>query len=376
MTILKRTTASDEAETSSSYTIVEDNASSDEPPPKTYPQAWMGLFFLVMLRTSVSVFQCTYTVVPTITGEFFGVSLSAVNWLSNIQGLVYVALSFITGWIFEQLGVKRSFASTWFTENMRATAGMFSLIILIMAVGTLIPLIFMPAKPPRPPVPEHILQVAQNITFFKGLRMIVKNYHFWFLFLIHGLNIGLAIGFGTVFTQIVNPHGYTNAQAGLVNAVGFFAGTLGCSIAGPVLDATKQHKLFLRLVSPMVFVSYLGFMFIRKDPPPLLLKKNTRGLKKSFLVHLISYPIPEAISSSLIWQGCQIFGFISVLVMDTLRDSKGDMYRALIFQVVLAGIMVVLSFTFHGPMVRQQAIASRQDQKEKVVHYDHTLEKA
>lgn len=77
-------------------------------PLKTYPQAWFALFLLVLLRTAISVFQFTFSVVPTLTGEIFNVSLSAVNWLANIQGVMYVFMSFFTGWIFQRLGVKKS----------------------------------------------------------------------------------------------------------------------------------------------------------------------------------------------------------------------------------------------------------------------------
>lgn len=77
-------------------------------PLKTYPQAWIALFILVLLRTAISVFQYTFSVVPTLTSEIFHVSLTAVNWLANVIGLVYVFMSFFTGWIFQRLGVKRS----------------------------------------------------------------------------------------------------------------------------------------------------------------------------------------------------------------------------------------------------------------------------
>lgn len=75
---------------------------------KTYPQAWIALLLLILLRTAVSVFQFTFSVVPGITSEYFDVTLSAVNWLANAQCLIYVFMSFFTGVIFEKLGVKRS----------------------------------------------------------------------------------------------------------------------------------------------------------------------------------------------------------------------------------------------------------------------------
>lgn len=75
---------------------------------KTYPQAWIALFLLVCLRAASAVFQYTFAPIPSVTAEYFGVSISFINWLSNVQGIVYVVLSFFTGWIFERLGVKKS----------------------------------------------------------------------------------------------------------------------------------------------------------------------------------------------------------------------------------------------------------------------------
>ncbi|KAL0144433.1 major facilitator superfamily domain-containing protein [Mucor lusitanicus] len=412
-------------------------------PLKTYPQAWIALLFLVILRTAISVFQFTFSVVPTLTGEMFNVSLTAVNWLANVQGVMYVFMSFFTGWIFQRLGVKRSlilaallnatgsairsvavklnppsfiitmlgqiigsasaplalnimttFAATWFTDNMRATAGMFVAsnygailgmflipnlasgldkipmvvhIVSGIAVAALIPILVMPSKPPTPP--SRATSEGTTPSFFTGIRMLSKNYNFWILFLVHGFNVGLSIAFGSIFTQVISPYGYTDAQAGQMNAVAFFAGTLGCSIAGPVLDTTKQHKLFLRLIAPMVFVTDIGFIFIiqRDSYAAILFVLSMNQFFLSFLVPVVielssetSYPVADATTNSIMWQGCQTFGFLIVLVMDLLRDSEGtpkdNMYRALILQAALAGLMMLLCFAFRGRMLRTEAI--------------------
>lgn len=84
---------------------------------KTYPQAWFALLLLVLLRTAVSVFQFTFSVIPSMTAQFFHVSMSAVNWLATVQCIVYVIVSFFTGFIFEKLGVKRSVNIAYITYN-------------------------------------------------------------------------------------------------------------------------------------------------------------------------------------------------------------------------------------------------------------------
>ncbi|OBZ84502.1 Major facilitator superfamily domain-containing protein 7-a [Choanephora cucurbitarum] len=409
--------------------------------PKTYPQAWYALFLLVLLRTAISVFQYTYSSIPTLTSHYFGITLSAVNWLANVQCIVYVFMSFFTGYLFEKLGVKLSiviagvlcalgsairslatianppsfvwtmtgqtlgaiaspmalnimtmFASTWFTENLRATAGMFvasnyGAILVMFAIPSIatyidkIPLVLhlvsgftgltfllllsMPSKPPKPPTTE--LDVERP-PYLKGLQMLMKNLNFWILFFIHSFNVGLSIAFGSLFAQIVGPHGYSDKHAGLLNALAFFAGTLGCTTAGPVLDQTKQHKLLLKLVTPMVFITNVAFIFVipRGSFAFLLFVLTMNQFFLSFLVPVVielssetSYPVAESTSSSILWQGAQAFGFVFNLILDATRDPKGipvnNMIYGLIFQAVIAAIIMLLSFSFHGKMARLEA---------------------
>lgn len=95
-----------------------------------------------------------------------------------------------------------------------------------ISVACFLPLLIMPTKPPTPP--SRAMTEGSTPSFFAGIRMLAKNYNFWVLFLVHGLNVGLSIAFGSIFTQVISPYGYTDAQAGQMNAVAFFAGTLGC----------------------------------------------------------------------------------------------------------------------------------------------------
>lgn len=95
-----------------------------------------------------------------------------------------------------------------------------------ISAAAAIPILLMPSKPPTPP--SRAITSDKTPSFFTGIRMLAKNYNFWILFLVHGFNVGLSIAFGSIFTQVISPYGYTDAQAGQMNAVAFFAGTLGC----------------------------------------------------------------------------------------------------------------------------------------------------
>ncbi len=86
-----------------------------------------------------------------------------------------------------------------------------------------------------------------------------------------------------------------------------------------------------------------------------------------------SYPVHDATSTSIMWQGCQTFGFLFVLAMDQLRDANGtpknNMFRALILQAALAGLMVILAFGYRGRMLRTEAIErlKQEENDEKMI---------
>lgn len=106
--------------------------------------------------------------------------------------------------------------------------------------------------------------------------------------------------------------------------------------------------------------------------------KNQSSCRPSFYIltdHLFiaSYPVHDATSNSIMWQGCQTFGFLFVLAMDKMRDANGtpknNMYRALILQAAIAGLMMVLSFGFRGRMLRSEAMAKlrQEETNEKTI---------
>jgi FLVCR family MFS transporter 7 len=83
----------------------------------------------------------------------------------------------------------------------------------------------------------------------------------------------------------------------------------------------------------------------------------------------VSYPVAESTSNSLLWQGCQLFGFIFVLIMDQLRDQDGtpkdNMQKALILQAALMSVCTILAFVYNGRMRRTEAMAEELKEREQ-----------
>lgn len=79
----------------------------------------------------------------------------------------------------------------------------------------------------------------------------------------------------------------------------------------------------------------------------------------------VSYPVPESLSTSILWQLAQAIGFALVIIMDLFRDTNGvpknNMYKALIFQAAAAGVCVLFSIVFNGPMSRTIALKEQEE---------------
>ena len=69
-----------------------------------------------------------------------------------------------------------------------------------------------------------------------------------------------------------------------------------------------------------------------------------------------------------------------MVIMDQLRDPDGNpknnMYKALIFQASLAGVMVLFAMVFNGPMLRMRALQKEKDIKKLQETTTKTIEAA
>ncbi|CAO0792691.1 unnamed protein product [Mucor circinelloides] len=437
------------------YTTIIDStttATSALPELRTYPIAWVLLFFIVLIRAAVAIFGNTFSPIPSVTADFMGISLSSINWLYNTMAICYIVASFFTSYLYKKIGVKWSlflsglilsvgcwirwvavrinppsfpilmlgqtiaslsspislnimttFAVVWFTENRRATAGMFIvsnygaiiamflmpaiatgkdkieltvIVVASIATAATIPFLFFPTKPPTPA--SHAAVVTENkagvptkpeLTLRQGTMLLLKNPHFLILLVIHSSNIGLSIAWNGLMNQAISPYGYTDNEIGNIAAIGVVGGTLGCLMSGPIIDRTKQHKVLLKIMAPLMFSTYLAFIFVvKRDSFAAILYTNMLSqFFLSFMVPVcvelgveISYPVTESLSTSILWQVSQLVGFILVLVMDLFRDEngepKGNLYKALVFQAAIAGVCFFFSMIFNGPMARTEAL--------------------
>ncbi|KAI8991484.1 major facilitator superfamily domain-containing protein [Mycotypha africana] len=433
-------------------------APSPLPELRTYPIAWLLLFCIVCIRAAVAIFSNTFSPIPSVTAEFMGVSLSSINWLYNIMAIAYIFVSFFTSYLYKKTGVKWSlfisgvllsvgcwirwiavkisppsfivmmigqtiaslsspislnimtmFTVLWFTENRRATAGMFIAsnygtiiamflipaiatgkdkieltVIVVAAISTVctIPFLFFPRKP-KTPASYEALREANNVdnnvpakpqmSLMQEALLLLKNPQFIILFFVHGFNIGLSIAWNGLMNQAISPYGYSDGDVGMIAALGVVGGSFGCLVSGPVIDRTKQHKVLLKIMTPLMFTTYVAFVFVvKQDSFAAILYTNM--LSQFFLSFILpicvelgvecTYPVTPSLSTSLLWQGAQFIGFVLVIIMDLFRDPygtpKGNMYKALVFQAIIAGLCMAFALIFNGRMARSEALQQQE----------------
>jgi FLVCR family MFS transporter 7 len=112
----------------------------------------------------------------------------------------------------------------------------------------------------------------------------------------------------------------------------------------------------IKIIVPLIAVCYLALIWMpqtRSLPGPYvicsLLGATSFSLLPCALEYLviITHPVSPEISSTICWSAGQLLGAVFIVVMDALKggtsgEPDGSMKRALIFQAVIAWVVVPL----------------------------------
>jgi FLVCR family MFS transporter 7 len=241
------------------------------------------------------------------------------------------------------------------------------LIISIVATVACIPSLFIPAKPPTPPTASSGLSKTPLIT---SLRHILRLPSFYVVLLTFSVYVGLFNSFSSLLNQILYPYGYSEDEAGICGAVLIVVGLVTAAIICPILDRTHAYLLGIKILCPLVAIPYLAIVWTpqtRTIAAPYILSAvlgassfSLLPVSLEYLVE-ISFPASPEVGSTICLAGGQIFGGAFIVIMNALKDGQdmnlekyseggrgtgggnrppGNMYRALVFQAVMA--MVVL----------------------------------
>jgi MFS family permease len=193
--------------------------------------------------------------------------------------------------------------------------------------------------------------------------------------------VGLFNSLSSLLNQILQPYSFTEDDAGIAGALLIVVGLVASAITSPIIDKTKSYLLACKALVPIIAVCYLAFTWAPQTRTILapyvilsILGAASFSLVPIVLEYLIeiTHPVAPEVTSTICWTGGQLLGGIFIIVSDALRAPgpndgtaddhtdrpPGNMFKPLIFQTVLALVVVPLPLAL-GCCGRQGGVRMR-----------------
>lgn len=199
--------------------------------------------------------------------------------------------------------------------------------------------------------------------------------------------VGLFNTISSLINQLLQPYSFTEDQAGIAGALLIVVGLVTSAITSPIIDKTKTFLFAIKLQVPIIAISYLAFTWAPQTrnigaPYAILsvLGAASFSLVPVVLEYLIelTHPVSPEVTSTICWSGGQLLGGSFILISDALRDPglndgslddhsnrpPGNMWRALIFQTVIAMVVIPLPLAL-GCCGRDRKVRMRRVEADK-----------
>jgi hypothetical protein len=186
----------------------------------------------------------------------------------------------------------------------------------------------------------------------------------------------------SLINQILAPYSFSETDAGIAGALLIVVGLVTAAITSPIIDKTKSYLIAIKVNVPIIAICYLAFTWApgTRSTGAVYAILSILGAASFSLVPValeylieITHPVSPEVTSTICWTGGQLIGGIFIEVSDALRDGgvsdgtadngtkrpPGNMYRALIFQTVMALVVVPLPLALgwfgrkHGVKMRR-----------------------
>ena len=204
--------------------------------------------------------------------------------------------------------------------------------------------------------------------------------------------VGLFNSVSSLINQILQPYSFSENDAGIAGALLIVVGLVTAAITSPIVDKTKTFLLAIKIQVPVVAIAYLAFTWApqtRSIAAPYailsILGAASFSLVPVVLEYLIelTHPVSPEVTSTICWSGGQLLGGIFILISDALRAPglndgtaddhsnlpPGNMWKALIFQTVIALVVVPLPLALgccgRGRSVRMRRVEADKEAAER-----------
>ncbi|RDW60515.1 putative cell surface receptor/MFS transporter (FLVCR) [Aspergillus mulundensis] len=222
------------------------------------------------------------------------------------------------------------------------------LYISIMATVASIPSFFIPARPPTPPSASS---AATKTPLVPAITQLLQTLEFWLVLIPFGVYVGFFNSVSSLLNQILSPYNFSETEAGIAGGILIIVGLISSAILSPLTDRYKRYLGTIRVLVPIVAISYIALIFAPSSPAGIgpsyaimaILGASSFGLLPVVLEYLveITYPFSPEIGSTICWTAGQLLGAVFILIQDALKAGEGadpplNMRNALIFSAVVA----------------------------------------
>ncbi|KAJ5640470.1 MFS-type transporter [Penicillium herquei] len=244
------------------------------------------------------------------------------------------------------------------------------LYIAVIATVASIPAFFLPAEPPTPPSASS---AVPRTPLVEATRELLTTVEFWLIFIPFSIYVGFFNSVSSLLNQILEPHGYSETEAGIAGAILIVVGLVAAAIISPITDRYKHYLGSIRILVPIVVASYIALIFAPSSSAGIvpsyivlaLIGASSFAMLPVTLEYLveITYPFSPEIGSTICWTGGQLFGACFILIQDALKNGEDakpplNMHRALIFSCVLCAVAAPfpLSLGLFGRVVKRRRL--------------------
>ncbi|KAL3423638.1 major facilitator superfamily transporter [Phlyctema vagabunda] len=258
-------------------------------------------------------------------------------------------------------GALAQLINPFWADGPKDIPNMVLYISIISSIAT-IPSFFIP---PHPPTPCSHSATHPKQPLMPSIRFLLSSPEFYMIMIPFVMYVGLFNSISSLINQILSPYSFSETDAGIAGALLIVVGLVTSAITSPIIDRTKSFLLAIKVQVPIIAICYLAFIWA----------PGTRGLGAVYAIlsilgassfslvpvvleYLIeiTHPVSPEVTSTICWSGGQLFGGIFILISDALKADgesdgtaddgtsrpPGNMYKALIFQAVLACVVVPL----------------------------------
>ena len=185
-------------------------------------------------------------------------------------------------------------------------------------------------------------------------ELLLRNGEFRITMLASGSGIGSMWAFSTVLAQLFQPFGVSEAVAGQAGFFSLIGGTVFAAVVGFMIDRHRVYKppMIGLMITASGFLVMTFFALTTQSGAFSVIAYTLSGCAQNAALPVFfeyglecTFPVPEAITSTLIMLASNALSCIFILVASAILGNNPNKHQATLVILILAGIVGAAGFS-------------------------------